>query len=203
MDAFVHFWDQLTGGEKIALLGVVIVWVVYRADRRSQRNGLMKGVASEMSLHKRWVGDPYPPAKKPTFDPTHMPFKLGTVAIDDAIVRGPSLFLNGDLSSSLVIYRQVIGHYNQLVDQLMEFQSTPELWVPGPQKQALTDHVLELIEAIHIVGIGDLANMKAAHAGYKVAGDELGREQRTKILPIIWVAIGLNLFFLKRWCEWL
>jgi hypothetical protein len=202
LDALVHLWNLLTAGEKVALFGAAIVWVVYRADRWSQRKGLINGVSSELTLHKPWVGKPYPPTKG-NWDKTHMPYKLATIAIDDAIVRGPSLFLNRDLSSDLVVYRQLIGHYNQLVDQLMAFQAaTPQLWVQSPP-QHLLDRVLELIAAAHLLGIGDIANSKAAHWGYVEAGDELGREQTTKVLPVIWAITGFNFFFLKRWGKWI
>lgn len=202
MDAVVHFWNQLSAGEKIALVGAAIVWVVYRADRWSQRRGLIDGIASELTLHKRWVGDPYPPAPG-NWHKTHMPYKLGTVAIDDAIVRGPSLFLNRDLGSNLVIYRQLIGHYNQLVDALIAFQAaTSDLWLQNPP-QHLLDRDIELITAVHLLGIGDVANSKAAHWGYVEAVDELGREQTTKVLPVIWAITGFNFYFLKRWGKWI
>jgi hypothetical protein len=201
--ALIDFWNQLNAAEKVALLGAVIVWVVYRADRWSQRRGLITGVVSELTLHKRWVGDPYPPTHQGNWHKTHMPYKLGTIAIDDAIVRGPSLFLNRNLSSDLVVYRQLIGHYNQLVNQLMAFQAaTPDLWLQNPP-QHLLNRVNELLAAVHFLGIGDIANSKAAHWGYAEAGDELGREQTTKVLPVIWAITGFNLFFLKRWGKWI
>jgi hypothetical protein len=204
VDALAQFWNQLTPAEKVALLGALIVWVVYRADRWTQRRGLIDGVARELTLHKAWIGTPYPPSMKGSWtDPSHMPYKLWTVAVDDAIIRGPSLFLNRDLNSDLIVYRQIIGHYNQLVDQLMAFQASPLLWVPNAQQAGLEAHTITLIEAVHLLGIGDVANSKAAHWAYLEVGDELGREQTTKILPIIWAIIGINLYFLKRFGKWI
>ena len=112
-------------------------------------------------------------------------------------------FLNRDLNSDLIVYRQIIGHYNQLVDQLMAFQASPLLWVPNAQQAGLEAHAITLIEAVHLLGIGDVANSKATHWAYIEVGDELGSEQTTKVLPVIWAVTGFNLYLLKRWGKWI
>lgn len=203
LDFASNLWNQLNTAEKLALLGAVIVWLVYRADRWTTRRAVLDGVRRELTLHSAWVGTAYPGAMHGSWtDPSYLVYKLGTVAIDDAIVRGSSVLLNRELISSLVVYRQVVEHFNQLVDQAMAFQARPELWQQHPPQQ-LVDHMLTLIEAVHIVGIGDLTAQKSAHWHLKVTENEFNREWDSKVLPLIWAVTGINLLFLKRWGRWL
>ncbi len=203
-DFLTQFWGALSSSEKIAVVGIVVAWIVYRADRFTQRGGLLNGIKDELALHKPWLGKPYLPNSRASFtDKSHMPYKLGTVAIDDAIARGPSLFLNNQLSASLVVYRQLVGHFNQLVDQTMALQAAPELWLPNPPPD-LEAEVLTRIAAIHILGIGDLTTNKAAHWSLvELLEPSLKAELDSKVLPWVWAVSGFNLFFLKRWEQWL
>lgn len=185
----------------MALLGVVIVWLVYRAGRWSERQGVIRALESELDMHKLWLRNPYSADAAGTWtSPDYMPFKLATVAVDNAIVRGPSLFLNPDLGISLVGYRQGASHFNQLIDRVMALQASPELWDPIPQPKFVS-YVLTQIEAVHIRGIGDDQLVIGAHALYLRVVAELEREKTSTVLPIIWIATGLNLFFLKGWRE--
>lgn len=198
-----QLWDQLSSAEKVALLGAIVVWLVYRADRWSQRRGLLVGVVNEVSLHKPWIGNAYPANLRGSFkDPTHMVYKVGTVAIDDAIVRGASLLLNRQLFDSLVVYRQVVGNFNQLIDQAMSFQANPELWTANPP-QGMVDHMLELIEGVHLLGIGDLTNKASHWMLVKQVEPALDDELASQVVPVIWAVTGVNLFFLRHWEEWL
>lgn len=163
---------------------------------------MLEGLRNELSLHKAWVGTAYPGTMHGTWtDPSYLVHKLGTVAIDDAIVRGPGVLLNPQLGINLVVYRQVVGQFNQLIDEAMLFQANAELWRANPP-QAITDRMIELIEAVHIAGIGDLTAQKAAHWYFTQTETELLRELNYRALPIVWAVTGLNLLFVSDWGRW-
>jgi hypothetical protein len=186
----------------LALLGVLVVWAVFRLDRWGQRTAVLEGLRNELSLHKAWVGTAYPGTMHGTWtDPSYLVHKLGTVAIDDAIVRGPGALLNPQLRINLVVYRQVVGQFNQLIDQAMLFQANAELWRANPPP-AISARMIELIEAVHIAGIGDLNAQKAAHWYFMQTETELLHELKYRGLPIVWAVTGLNLLFVSDWGKW-
>ena len=157
-----QFLDQHAG--VFALLALVVAWLVYRIDRWSERRGVIRGLEAELDMHGAWVGNQYNESHRGTWpDPDYLVFKLVTVALDNAIARGPSLFLNRDLSITLVRYSQVVGHFNQLIDRLMAFQATPELWSPHPPAHMVA-YAVGLIKSIHIGGIGDASMWQPASA---------------------------------------
>jgi len=183
----------------LALLGILVVWAVFRLDRWGQRTAVLDGLRNELGLHKAWVGTAYPGTMHGTWtDPSYLVHKLGTVAIDDAIVRGPGVLLNPQLGINLVVYRQVVGQFNQLIEQAMLFQANAELWRANPPP-AITARMIELIEAVHIAGIGDLTAQKSAHWYFTQAEAELVRELNYRALAIVWAVTGVNLLFVSDW----
>jgi len=127
----IQFLDEHAG--VIALLALLVAWLVYRVDHWSERRGVIRGLEAELDMHGSWVGNQYCEKDRGSWpNPDYMVFKLSTVAVDNAIARGPSLFLNRDLSTSLIRYRQVVSHLNQLIDKQMAFQANPDLWAPNP-----------------------------------------------------------------------
>jgi hypothetical protein len=194
----MQFLDQHAG--VLALVGLLVAWLIYRFDRWSIRRGVLHGLEAELRVHGQWVGNAYGEGDRGRWpNPDYMVFKLVTVATDDAIARGPGLFLNRDLPIALVNYRQVVGHVNQLIDKQMDFQSNPELYGPNPPAR-LVAAAVQMTESIHIQGIGDatLQHRPAAFLFYAQVMDRLSREGDSKVLPLIWLATGLNLWFLKR-----
>ncbi len=190
--SLVQFLDQHAG--VLALLALVAAWIIYRIDRWSERGGVIRGLVAELDMHGQWVGNQYGESHRGSWpDPDYLVFKLVTVAVDNAIARGPSLFLNRDLSTSLVMYRQVVGHFNQLIERLMAFQATPELWSPHPPAHVVA-YAVGLIESVHIGGIGDgsLQGRAAAYVFYMQMTHQLSRERDSKILPVIWLVTGIN-----------
>ena len=197
MVAFAQFLDLHAG--VLALLALLLAWLLYRLDRWSQRSGVLRGLRVELDMHGRWVGNPYSETDRGSWpDPDYLVFKLVTVATDDAIARGPSLFLNPDLSAALINYRQVIGHFNQLIDKQMAFQANADLFSPQ-RPQYLVDAAVQMTESIHIQGIGDasLQHPPAAYLFYKQVVDLLDREHDAGMLAAIWFLTGRNLFPLK------
>lgn len=188
----------------LAILSVLVVWVVYRLDRWNVRRAVLEGLTYELSVHNRWVGE----GKEYTKDmrgqwkeKTYLVHRLGTVAIDDAIVRGPEILVNRQLRINLVVYRQVLTHFNQLIDQAMAFQAAPDLWVAKPSSD-IENHMFELLEAVHIAGIGASAHgeNKAAHWYFMQVVPELEREQvKLRVWARLWGVTGFDLQFLGRW----
>ena len=86
-----------------------------------------------------------------------------------------------------------------MIDKAVDFQANPELWGTSPPPD-LVKSAIQLIESVHIQGIGDLtlAHPAAAHAFYKLVMYQLALEKKTKVLPIIWAVTGINLFLLNR-----
>jgi hypothetical protein len=100
-------------GLGLAVLGLVVAWLVYRADRWSERQGVLLALESELNMHRLWFRNPYGPETIGSWsEPDYMVFKASAVALDNAIVRGPSLFLNTGLPISLIGYRQVVSAFN-------------------------------------------------------------------------------------------
>jgi hypothetical protein len=189
----------------LALLGVLVVWAVYRLERWNVRRAVLEGLTYELSVHNRWVGEGKECAKDMTGnwkEKTYLVHRLGTLAIDDAIVRGPEILLNRQLRINLVVYRQVLTHFNQLIDQAMAFQAIPELWVAKPSPD-IEKHMLQLIEAVHIAGIGASAEEenRAAHWFFMQVVPELEREAKLGAWARIWGVTGFDLRFLGRWLE--
>ena len=197
MVAFIQLLDQHAG--VLGFAALLVAWLLYRLDRSTQRSGVLRGLEVELEMHGRWVSNPYNESDRGSWpDPDYLVFKLVTVATDDAIARGPSLFLSRDLSAALINYRQVIGHLNQLIDKQMDFQANPELYDPH-RPQYLVDAAVQMTESIHIQGIGDasLQHPPAAYLFYEQLMDRLGRERDAPKLAAVWCVTGLNLLPLK------
>src|SRR5205814_1465672 len=93
-----RYIDGVTPAEWLALIGVLLVWVVYRASQWSERDGVIRGLEAELNMHQGWVGGAYSEDDRGSWDADYMVYKLSTVAIDNAIARGPGLFINRDLT---------------------------------------------------------------------------------------------------------
>src|SRR5207247_10713296 len=82
-------------------------------------------------------------------------FKLSTVATDNAIQVGPSLFINQNLVRALVQYRQRANQLNQLIDDVAAFRAPPELWIPSQSRDELRKQLGILVQMVHMSGIAD------------------------------------------------
>lgn len=199
MVALVQLLDKHAG--VLALVALILAWLLYRLDRWRQRSGVLRGLNAELAMHGMWVGHPYSERDRGSWpDPDYLVYKLVTVATDDAITRGPGLFLNPLLSTALIAYRQVIGHFNQLIDKQMDFQGNVELY-GLPRRQDLVDAAVQMTESIHIQGIGDasLEHPAAAFVFYNQVVTQLGLER--DVAPtgvVLWFVSGLNVFPLQR-----
>ncbi len=193
----------MTPAEWLALIGVLLVWVVYRAGQWSERQGVIRGLEAELKMHGSWVGTAYSERDRGTWrDPDYMVYKLATVAVDNAIARGPGLFVNDGLTVTLVRYRQVVSHLNQLIDKTTDFQVAADIWRPPPSREEVRA-AIQLIESVHIQGIGDasLAQPAGAHAYFRLVTEQLRLETGARLLPILWAITGLNFSFIEGWHE--
>ena len=195
----------MSPGLWLAFFAVLVAWIVYRAGQWNERQGVIRGLAAELKMHEQWVGKPYGETDRGSWEPDYMVFKLSTVAIDNAIARGPGLFLNGNLTVILVSYRQVVSHLNQLIDKATDFQVVAELWRdPRPAEQVAS--AKQLVDSVHIQGIGDdsvLEQKPAAHFFFKQVMEQLRLENDSRALRVVWAITTLNLFSLRGWRVWL
>jgi hypothetical protein len=186
------------------VIGAAFVWLVYRAGQWNERQGVIRGLEAELSMHAQWVDKPYREKDRGSWDPDYMVFKLSTVAIDNAIARGPGLFLNRNLTVILVSYRQVVGHLNQLIDKATDFQVVAELWHdPRPADQVTA--AKQLVDSVHIQGIGDdlgLQQKPAAHFFFKMVMEQLRLENDSRALRVVWAITALNVSFFTGWRAW-
>jgi hypothetical protein len=114
----------------LAVVGIAITWWIYHSQQATERRGALAAIRAELDLHHAWVGTPYQPLRWPSADTwwsreqmARQPAvgivnKLSTVAVDAAIDRGPALFINPQLVTALVGYRQRAAQFTQLIDNV-------------------------------------------------------------------------------------
>jgi hypothetical protein len=201
-------WVGDNAATLVAIAAIVAAWLIYRQQQATERQGLVEAVFAELRLHSAWVGSSYellcwPPKdiwwsreQMATRQPVPLVNRLSTVATDAAIDRGPAMFINPSLVLALVGYRQRVGQFNQLIDNAMAFQASPELWEKGAAGE-LWDHFAWITAWIHWVGIGGApgsSNGDGAHAHYAAAIVQLERERRAGRYPrFMWFWLG------RRW----
>jgi hypothetical protein len=130
-------------------------------------------------------------------------FKLSTVAVDTAIAAGPSLFLNRQLLTALVSYRQTVSHLNQLIGRAEALQANAEMWRRFPNRR-LTTRMKELLDKVHYVGIGHSGEGRsdegheAAHWDFEQVDRELRREESLRVRAAIWYISGFRMPVRRR-----
>jgi hypothetical protein len=185
----------------VAAVGVLLVWIVYRRAARDQRSGVLAALRTELELHRLWVGTAYVRGVTPAWWDRHydrIVFKLSTVAVDTAIAIGPSLFLNRQLLTALVNYRQTVSHLNQLIGRAEALQASAEMWrrFPNPRLIARTK---ELLGKVHYAGIGHSdegrqdEGHEAAHWDFVRVDRELRREESLRLYSAVWSISGLRI----------
>jgi hypothetical protein len=170
-------WSTIWPQAIALIVALLAAWVVYRLQRREEREGVLSALIAELQLHEEWVGHKgYPKdmwgagysakwwgGKQPG-QVDNVVYKLSTVATDSAIQVGPSLFSNRALVRTLVNYRQRAQQLNQMIDDMAAFRATADLWVPPHDKQSqarwdlLSDRLNGLAGLVHEGGIGDLTS---------------------------------------------
>jgi hypothetical protein len=177
------------------LVALLATWVVYRFQRREEREGVLSALIAELQLHEAWVGQAsYPKGvwaggystvwwKGKPGETDNVVFKLSMIATDNAIQVGPALFINRDLVRALVNYRQRAQQLNQLIDDMAAFRATAQLWLQAADQGAKTTREMlwtrldSLAGLVHEGGIGDHAG-DGANYHYHELRDAL-RAERT------------------------
>jgi hypothetical protein len=194
--SLVQSWWSDAGSFFIALVvALAAAWVIYRLQKREERNGVLAALDAELSLYEAWVGgDGYKPGMwargyserwwggpKGAID--KVVYKISTVATDSAIALGPSLFMNRALVRALVNYRQRAQQLNQLIDDMSAFRTDQAaLYLPADDhaaiaaRDALRAQLDGLAGMVHEGGIGS-ENTDGANRHYRAVRDALRREQ--------------------------
>lgn len=195
IQTIIQFIDNHSG------MAIVIAWLIYRFGIWNERKGIINAIDEELENQKKWFESPHYTNTVNTIRFTQFT-PATTNAIDNAIIKGPFIFLNNKLVASLVSYRQSIHTFNQIVNIYQSFSLTPDLWDSNdpdknPKNINLHKHALDLLHNIHDFGIGNERN-SAAHTTFIYLREQVLIEKKSKILPIIWLITGINLFRLKE-----
>jgi hypothetical protein len=205
--AWAIIWPQA-----IALIvALLAAWVVFRLQRREEREGVLSALIAELQMHEAWVGHKgYPKGSWANTAPQwwggvqpgkvdNVVHKLSTVATDSAIQVGPSLFMNRALVRALVNYRQRAQQLNQMIDDMAAFRATAELWLPPPYDKPererwdqLSDRLNSLAGLVHEGSIGDLKS-DGAHHHYHLVRIALRAERTSsRWRRYLWFWLGIS-----------
>lgn len=203
MEFFINLYDQISKDSFLTALSVggLITWIFYRIGKADERNTVLESFAKEIGIHSQWMSNQYPDhvfTDSNWRNLNYIVFKLSTVAIDNAISKGPSLFLNKDLVTELVIYRQLVNNFNQIIESAQQFQSGSDLWKNKKPPKKLADRMAELTGLIHWYGIGNSMQSSSAHNAFDRINHNLQDERNTRIIGMIWFITSINLFRFKR-----
>ena len=204
-------WSSIWPQAIALIVALLAAWVVYRLQRREERDGVLSALIAELQMHEAWVGNKgYPKDSWANSAPKwwggmqpgkvdNVVYKLSTVAMDSAIQVGPSLFINRALVRALVNYRQRAQQLNQMIDDMAAFRATAELWLPPPHDKPererwdqLSDRLNGLAGLVHEGGIGDLKS-DGANRHYHVVRIAVRAERTTSWWRRwLWFWIGLT-----------
>jgi hypothetical protein len=182
-------------GTLLAVAAIVTAWLTYRAQQDSARRGVLDAVDVETRMFAAWLATSYdagvvrasdwwsPTNLIEAFESRRQPVqtvnRLSTVAVDNAITQGPTLFINPQLVQALVHYRQRVEQLNQLIDNATVLQQAAELW-KRPLDEDLFKHFALATAWIHWIGIGtgrpERGNADGAHKYFVLVRVELERE---------------------------
>ena len=176
------------------ILAIIAGWLVYRFGIWSERKNILLSLPIELEIHAWWFNQEYKVTK--IEDINYFVFKVATTTLDNAIIRGSVLFINSGLIEALITYKQKITSFNQLVDSAQSFYSNSDLHSSSTEEK-LKKHMTDLIQDIHVVGIGS-STTRAAYSGYTLLMKEIEKERNLYILPFIWTLTGINLFKFKE-----
>ena len=189
---------------------LLAAWVVYRFQRREEREGVLSPLIAELQLHEDWVGrGGYPPGiwaagqsalwwhGQPGEIDTVV-YKLSTVATDGAIELGPALFINRGPVRALVNYRQRAHQLNQLIDDMAAFRATAELYLPPhdqpsqDRRDALRARLDGLARGIHEGGIGDHSGDGANHHYHELRRALRAERTASCWRWLLWFLLGIS-----------
>lgn len=195
------------GSASIILPGIT-AWILYRIGVYNTRGNVLNSIDPDVDVHQSWLRTAWPEKRTKEIEANKdffrsIVFKIETTGIESAITRGGNLFLNPDLIKSLVNYNQSISNLNQLINLYQNFISHAEIWDKTSLREEYVPRALKLYIVLHIGGIGGIDDT-GAHTAYQSFRKEFGKEKSSKVLPLIWLLTGINLFRLKEWvCKYL
>jgi hypothetical protein len=196
--AVAGVWRGLDAATKIGAVALLAAWLIYRAGQAATRDGVIRSLRTELDLHKSWVGREWPKGKVAedgSWDlPWYSVFRLSTVATDNSITQGPSLFLSQELVLLVVRYRQMLEHLNQLIENSSAFQV--EL-ARGVWPDYLVSRIRGQTQTIHWEGIGDRRH-RTAHFYFYQTCQELDAETKAPISFCAWLLTGLRTYTVER-----
>lgn len=190
------------------IIAALVAWIIHRFEIWHARGSLLNAIESEFNeAHQYWLRTDWSKDREKELRENkdflrQIVFKIETTAISQGINSGGNLFVNSELIKKIVAYKQAISSLNQLIDLYNGFVTNVELWDKAAPSEAV-DRAQNLYVTIHIGGIGGY-NDNGARKAYLDIRTEIDKEKNSKIIPIIWLVTGINLFKLKEFfCKYL
>jgi len=151
-----HFYfhqNYSSSSNFLALLGVlatlIVGWGVYRYGLLNERRNTISAIKTELNIHRLWFRTPWAKGNYARVYAGKCPivFKVSTTAIDNAIIKGTSLFINSRLIAILGMYRQRLANFNQYIDIADAMRSN----ISNP---TMAKNLESVLEVAHEDGIG-------------------------------------------------
>ncbi len=181
------------------IITAIVAWIIYRLGIWHTRASMLNAIQAELDeVIKSWLGTDWPDSRSQEIRDDNnflkkIVFKIESVAIDNSIAIGGSLFTNPELIRALVSLKQALSNFNQGVDLHQSFLSNVEVW--GGTNLEIKKRAEDLLVVVHKL-IGGESDGQARTA-YLNLRKELEKEKKSKVIPIIWLLIGVNLYKLK------
>lgn len=196
---------QLPIGSSV-IITAIVAWIIYRLGIWHTRGSVLNAIQAELDegvqswLSTDWQDSRSQEIREDKEFLRKIVFKIESVAIDNSIATGGSLFTNPELIKALVSAKQAISNFNQGVDLHHNFLSNAEVW--DSIKPEIKQRAKDLLVVVQKLIGGE--NDGQARTAYLSLRKELEKEKNSKVVSFIWLLTGLNFFRLKRFiCRYL
>ena len=201
---FVIIRQHPTGSSVV--ITAIVAWIIYRLGIWHTRGSILNAIQAELDEGiQYWLRTDWPDSRSQEIREDKellrkIVFKIESVAIDNSIATGGSLFTNPELIKALISAKQALSNFNQGVDLHHDFLSNAEVW--DSIKPEIKKRVEDLLVVVHKLIGGEHDGQ--ARTAYLSLRKELEKEKKSKVLPFIWLLTGLNFFRLKQFiCKYL
>ena len=188
------------------IITAVVAWIIYRLGIWHTRGSVLNAIQAELDegvqswLSTDWTDSRSQEIREDKEFLRKIVFKIESIAIDNSIATGGSLFINPELIKALASAKQALSNFNQGVDLHHNFLSNAEVW--DSVKPELKKRAEDLLVVIHKLIGGEYDGQ--ARTAYLSLRKELEKEKNSKVVPFIWLLTGLNFFRLKEFiCKYL
>ena len=188
------------------IITAIVAWIIYRLGIWHARGGKLNAIQVELDeVVQYWLRTDWPDSRSQEIREDKemlrkIVFKIESIAIDNSIATGGSLFINPEFIKALASAKQALSNFNQAVDLHHNFLSNAEVW--DNIKPEIKKRAEDLLVVVHKLIGGEPDGQ--ARTAYLNLRKELEKEKNSKVVPFIWLLTGLNFFRLKQFvCKYL